>query len=75
MEITELLPTPFVLPAGEAVQILTQRWALEPWEGEDLPGLAMPWARKPKFSVREAGHVRSWPLLITCGPMAGTASG
>ena len=52
MEITELPPTPFVLLAGEAVQILTQRWALEPWEGEDLPGLAMPWARKPKFSVR-----------------------
>jgi hypothetical protein len=29
----------------------TQEWALEPWEGEDLPGLAVPWARKPKFSV------------------------
>ena len=23
------------------MQIPTQRWALEPWEGEDLPGLAM----------------------------------
>ena len=53
MEITELPPTPFVLPTQEKlVQIRTQRWALEPWEGEDLPGLATPWARKPKFSVR-----------------------
>ena len=52
MEITELPPTPFVLPmAGELVQIRTERWALERWEGEDLPGLATPWARKPKFSV------------------------
>ncbi len=52
MEITELPPTPFVLPTGEAVRIRTQHWPLEPWEGEDPPGLATPWARKPKFSVR-----------------------
>lgn len=52
MEIAELPSTPLVLPAGQAVQIRTQRWALEPWEGEDPPGLATPRARKPKFSVR-----------------------
>ena len=52
MEITELPPTPVVLPAtGELVHIRTQEWALERWEGEDPPGLAVPWARKPKFSV------------------------
>ncbi len=52
MEITELAPTPFVLPtAGDLVHIRTQRWALERWEGEDPPALATPWARKPKFSV------------------------
>jgi hypothetical protein len=52
MEITELRPTPLVLPeAGELVHIRTQQWALERWEGEDEPGLAVPWARKPKFAV------------------------
>ena len=52
MEITELPPTPLVLPvAGELVYMRTQEWALERWEGEDRPGLAVPWARKPKFSV------------------------
>ena len=52
MEITELPPTPLVLPAaGELVHIRTQEWALERWDGEDPPGLAVPWARKPKFSV------------------------
>jgi hypothetical protein len=52
MEITELPPTPVVLPAaGELVHIRTQEWALERWEGQDQPGLAVPWARKPKFSV------------------------
>jgi len=52
MEITELPPTPLVLPVtGELVHMRTQEWALERWEGEDLPGLAVPWARKPKFSV------------------------
>jgi hypothetical protein len=52
MEITELPPTPVVLPAaGELVHIRTQGWALERWDGEDPPGLAVPWARKPKFSV------------------------
>jgi len=52
MEITELPPTPVVLPAtGELVHIRTQEWALERWEGQDPPGLAVPWARKPKFSV------------------------
>jgi hypothetical protein len=52
MEIAELPPTPLVLPAaGELVHIRTQHWALERWEGEDEPGLAVPWARKPKFSV------------------------
>jgi len=52
MEITELPPTPVVLPAtGGLVHIRTQEWALERWEGEDPPGLAVPWARKPRFSV------------------------
>jgi hypothetical protein len=52
MEITELAPTPVVLPmAGELVHIRTQQWVLEQWEGQDPPGLAVPWARKPKFSV------------------------
>jgi hypothetical protein len=52
MEITELPPTPAVLPAaGELVHIRTQKWTLEWWDGEDPPGLAVPWARKPKFSV------------------------
>ena len=52
MEITELPPTPVVLPAtGELVHIRTQEWALERWQGQDPPGLAVPWARKPKFSV------------------------
>src|SRR6185369_10609270 len=54
MEITELPPTLLVLPAaGELVHIRTQQWALERREGEDEPGLAVPWARKPKFSVNE----------------------
>ena len=35
----------------ELVRIRTQQWALERWDGEDEPGLAVPWARKPKFAV------------------------
>jgi len=43
MAVTELPPTPFVLPtAGDLVHVRTQRWALERWEGDDLPGLATP---------------------------------
>ena len=43
MEVTELPSTPFVLPAaGDLVHVRTQRWALERWEGGDLPGLATP---------------------------------
>jgi len=42
MEITELPPTPLVLPAaGELVHIRTQEWALERWDGEDPPGLSV----------------------------------
>ena len=53
MEITELPPTPFALPiVGELVDVATQRWALEPWEGDDPPSLAAPWGLKPKFSVQ-----------------------
>ncbi len=53
MEITELPPTPLVLPAaGTLVHIRTQEWAPERRDGEDPPGLAVPWARKPKFSVQ-----------------------
>jgi hypothetical protein len=52
MEITDLPATPLVLPAaGELVHIRTQQWALEQWEGQDPPDLAVPWARKPRFSV------------------------
>jgi hypothetical protein len=52
MEITERPPTRFDLPGREdPVYIATQRWALEPWEGEDPPSLAKIWARKPKFAV------------------------
>ncbi len=52
MEITELPPTPLVLPAaGKLVHIRTQEWAPERWDGEDPPGLAVPWARKPRFCV------------------------
>ena len=52
MEITERPTTRFDLPGREEpVYIATQRWALEPWEGEDPPGLAKIWSRKPKFAV------------------------
>ena len=52
MEITELPPTPLVLPAaGELIHIRTQNWALEGWDGQDPPGLSVTWGRKPKFSV------------------------
>ena len=52
MEITERPPTRFDLPGREEpVYIATQRWALEPWDGEDPPGLAKIWSRKPKFAV------------------------
>ena len=55
MEITELPPTPLVLPAtGKLVHIRTQQWALKRWDGEDPLGLAVPWARKPKFAVNGA---------------------
>ena len=68
MEITELAPTPLVLPAaGELVHIRTQLWALERWEGEDERGLAVPWARKPKFSVNGG------PLVCGAGYRASPA--
>lgn len=52
MEIIDLPPTPLVLPAsGDLVRIRTQRWALERWNGEDPPTPAIPWGRKPNFSV------------------------
>jgi hypothetical protein len=52
MEIAELPPTRFDLLGGEEpVYIATQRWALEPWEGEDRPELGETWSRKGKFSV------------------------
>lgn len=45
-------PTRFDLSGREEpVYIATQRWALEPWEGEDPPSLAKIWSRKPKFAV------------------------
>ena len=36
---------------SESVYIATQRWVLEPWEGEDPPALGRSWAIKPKFAV------------------------
>jgi hypothetical protein len=52
MEIIELPPTRLDLPSGgDPVYIATQRWVLEPWEGEDQPGLSRSWSIKPKFSV------------------------
>jgi hypothetical protein len=52
VEITERPPTRFDLPGREEpVYIATQRWTLEPWEGEDPPGLATIWSRKPKFAI------------------------
>ena len=40
MQITELAPTRFELPGrADPVYIATERWALEPWEGEDPPDL------------------------------------
>jgi hypothetical protein len=51
MRITERPPMAFEGPAG-TVLIATQRWDLEPWEGEaDPPELKGPWAIKGKFSV------------------------
>jgi hypothetical protein len=70
MEITELPPTPLVLPtAGEMVHIRTQEWALERWDGEDPAGLAVPWGRKPKFSVN--GSRSCAELAIVHHPQAG----
>jgi len=52
MQITELPRMRFDLPGrAEPVYIATQRWALEPWEGEDPPDLGSSWAIKPKFAV------------------------
>ena len=52
MQITELPPTRFDLPGrADPVYIATQRWELEPWEGEDPPDLGRSWAIKPKFAV------------------------
>ena len=52
MQITQLEPTRFDLPGrADPVYIATQRWALEPWKGEDPPELGRSWAIKPKFAV------------------------
>ena len=52
MKITAQPPTPLTLSDGRLVQIATQQWALERWEGEpDPPDLARTWASKGKFSV------------------------
>jgi hypothetical protein len=54
MEITERPPTRLALPGGDLVYISTQRWDLEPWEGDDDPELPKPWSIKGKFSVSES---------------------
>ena len=53
LQIKELPPTQLDLPGGGPVHIATQRWALEPWEGEDPLELGRTWSRKGKFSVDE----------------------
>lgn len=51
MQITERPPTPFSLPQG-TVNIATQRWELEQWQGAPDPlDLQRIWSRKPKFTV------------------------
>ena len=76
MEITERPPMRFDLPGREEpVYIATQRWALEPWEGEDPPGLAKIWSRSRSSPSTEAGHAPSWPSCITFGTKAGTGVG
>jgi hypothetical protein len=69
-------PTRFDLPGREEpVYIATQRGTLEPWEGQDPPSLAAPWATSPSSPSTEAGRAPSWLPWITCEPMAGRASG
>ena len=52
MEITELRRRRwYCLRRAVLVHIRTQEWALERWEGEDPPSLAVLWGRKPRFSV------------------------
>jgi hypothetical protein len=51
MKVAELPSTRFDLSGERAVYIATQRWVLEPWEGEDPPALGQSWARKGKFAV------------------------
>jgi hypothetical protein len=53
VEITKLSPQMLPLPdGGNTVSIARQRWALEPWEGDDdEPELPGPWAIKGMFSV------------------------
>ena len=71
MEITELPPTPVVLPAaGELVHIRTQEWALERWEGQDPLGLAVPWARKRPAT---ASHLHF--LTLSAPQVSGTGQG
>lgn len=53
MNSIERPPAPFALPGGKVVHIVTQRWVLEPWDGEpDPPGVPLIWSRKPKFPVK-----------------------
>jgi len=48
----ESQPTAVVLPSGAVVEITTQRWTPEWWDGEpDPPGLPQIWARKPMVAV------------------------
>ena len=51
MQITERPPTPFPLAQG-TVNIATQRWELERWQGAPDPhDLKRTWSIKPKFTV------------------------
>ena len=53
MDIVALPPTRLDLPGGQdSVYVATQRWALEAWEGEDLPEVGPTWSRKGKFAVK-----------------------
>src|SRR5579859_2622783 len=75
MEITELTSTPFDLSAEETVYIATQRWVLEPWEGEDPPVLGQSWAGKVSLPSMGSGRAPNSPSRTSCGMMAGAAFG
>ena len=53
MQVIARPPTLFRLP-GAVVPIATERWLMEPWDGENPPDLPRSWSRKPKYDVAGA---------------------